>query len=344
MKFAALGRTRALYESIVRVVDQGHECVLIGTSAAAPESDVGEDDFAALAHRCGSAFFCDLAINQQKYVHLAQKSGAEVAISVNWKTLIHDAMLDVFRHGIINAHTGDLPRYRGNATPNWAILNGESKIVLTLHRMVEELDAGPIVAQASLAIGDDTYIADVYAFEDEAVPNLFVEVVNGLVTGTIEEHAQDATGALRCYPRLARDNHIDWNLPAIQIVRLVRAMSRPFDGAYTYLGSQRLVVWRARAEAGEFIASPGQVAERRPDGSVRICSADGFVVLEEVEIVDGTQENEVELGAQSASPAPSAPTAVIHRIRTRLGLDAEAEIRELRAQLESLRAEIEKLR
>jgi methionyl-tRNA formyltransferase len=312
--------------------------VLIGTSAAAPESDVTEGNFAALANRYGSAFFCDLAINQQKYVDLARKSGAEVAISVNWKTLIHDAMLGVFEHGIINAHTGDLPRYRGNATPNWAILNGESKIVLTLHRMVEELDAGPILAQASLAIGDDTYIADVYAFEDDAVPKLFVEVVDGLVAGTLTPRAQDSTGALRCYPRLARDNHIEWSLPAIQIARLVRAMSRPFDGAYTYLGSQRLIVWRARAEAGEFIASPGQVAERQADGSVRVCSGDGFVVLEELEVVDDVQETPAELRNKSA------PTEVIRSLRTRLGLDAEAEIRELRAQVENLSAELEKLR
>ena len=341
MKFAALGRTRALYESIARAIDQGHECVLIGTSAAAPESEIGEDDFGALADRCGSAFFCDLAINQQKYVDLARKSGAEVAISVNWKTLIHDAMLGAFRHGIIHAHTGDLPRYRGNATPNWAILNGETKIVLTLHRMVEELDAGPILAQASFAIGDDTYIADIYAFEDAAVPNLFVEVMSGLAAGNLTPREQDPTGALRCYPRLARDNQIDWSLPASQIARLVRAMSRPFDGAYTYLGSERLVVWRARAEAGEFIATPGQVAERRPDGSIRVCSGDGFVVLEEVELVDAVDDGQ-EIEAEPRTP--SAPNEVIRSTRIRLGLDAEAEIRELRAQVERLSAEIEKLR
>ncbi len=126
-------------------------------------------------------------------------SNADVAISVNWKTLIRSPMLSAFRHGIVNAHTGDLPRYRGNATPNWAILRGENEIVLTLHRMVEELDAGPILGRASLAIDDHTYIADVYAFEDDVCPGLFADVLDGLENGTLEPREQDRAGALRCY-------------------------------------------------------------------------------------------------------------------------------------------------
>ena len=330
MRFAALGRTRALYQSIERAVERGHECVLIGTSAAASESDVGERDFESLASKLGGPYFCDVKINQQRYVELARESRAEVGISVNWKTLIREPLLSEFRHGIINAHTGDLPRYRGNATPNWAILNGESKIVLTLHRMVAELDAGPILLQAALAIDESTYIADVYAFEDETCPALFADAIDQLAAATLIPREQEEAGALRCYPRLARDNRIDWSQSATQIARLVRAMSRPFDGAFSFLGSERLIVWRARSEASTaWFGAPGQVAERRADGSVAVCTGDGFLVLEEIEVV----------GAEV-----STPRALIPSIRLRLGLDAEAEIESLREEVRRLDEEFQRLR
>ncbi len=299
--------------------------MLVGTAPAAPEYCVGPEQFAKLAEEVGAPYFCDAAINRPEYLRMAREVGPAVAISVNWPTLIGRRMLDCFPHGVINAHAGDLPRFRGNATPNWAILTGEPRIVITLHRMVERLDGGPILAQRSFPLSDETYVGDVYRFLGQAVPELFVEVLDALEDGSVVACDQpDAPSlSLRCFPRLPRDSQLDWSRPARDLARLVRASAEPFSGAYSFLESQRVIVWRARPEALGYphLGVPGQVVEiRREAGEVAVLTGDGVLVLEELETPPE--------GRGRASDR-------IRSTRARLGMDVTAELARL---LERVRA------
>lgn len=289
MRIAAFGRTSWLYESIRACVQAGHEVALIGTCQAAPEYSAGEEDFERLAKELGCPFFCDAQINQSRYLDMAAASGAQAAISVNWLSVIGGQMLGAFPHGIINAHAGDLPRFRGNACPNWAILMGEEKVVLSLHRMIADLDAGPVLAQRCFPLGEQTYIGDVYQFLDEAIPRMFVEVLGGLERGTLSPRPQPTAPALflRCFPRRPEDGEIDWQRPAADIARLVRASAEPFHGAFSWAEGQKVVIWRARA--GElpyrWVGIPGQVAELRAEsGEAAILTGAGVLIIEEIEL------------------------------------------------------------
>ncbi len=334
MKIAALGRTRTLYGAIQAAAARGHEIVLIGTCPAAPEYSVTEKDFEALAAEIGCPYFCDAAINRSEYLQLARDSGAEAAISVNWLTLIGAEMLGVFKHGVINAHAGDLPRFRGNATPNWAILNGEPEVVISLHQMATALDAGPILLQRSIPLTSETYIGAIYDFFHEVVPEMFADVLDGLEQQTIilRPQSDDPALSLRCFPRLPIDSCIDWTQPAVQLARLVRASAEPFAGAYTFLGADKIVIWRAHADrlAYPYLGTPGQVAERHPDsGEVLILAGQDVLVLEEIETLrDGRK------------PA----SQIIRSLRTRLAANVETEIAELRTEIEKLKREIAELR
>jgi UDP-4-amino-4-deoxy-L-arabinose formyltransferase/UDP-glucuronic acid dehydrogenase (UDP-4-keto-hexauronic acid decarboxylating) len=283
MRFAALGRTAMFLEAIRAGARAGHQPVLIGTCAPSPEFGAGEADFQELAEELGCAFFSGTRIDPE----MVRASGAEVAISFNWLTMIDAEVRDALAHGIVNAHPGDLPRYRGNACPNWAILNGETAIALTFHRMSDELDAGPMLAKRRLSIGDDTYIGDVYDFLRVALPAGFADVLDGLdaCSLTVEDQPTDPRSSLRCYPRRPEDGLLDWTVPALQACRLVRASAEPFAGAFTFLELERVTVWRAHAEPlrEPSLGVPGQVVERRPDGAVAVLCGDGLLVLEEVE-------------------------------------------------------------
>ena len=330
MRVAALGRTHWLYDATRAAAAAGHTIVLVGTAPASPEYRVDEGDFARLATELGARFFCDAAINRPRYAELVEQSGAEVAISVNWPTLIGQELLDAFPHGVINAHAGDLPRYRGNASPNWAILAGEDKVVLTLHRMTVDLDAGPIVLQRELPLTGATYIGDVYASLDRDIPSMFVEVLEQLAHGPAQPREQptDPSLALRCFPRLPRDGEIDWSRSAEELARLVRASSRPFAGAYSFVGTTRLIVWRARPERLPFpwLGVPGQVAERRLQrGEVAVLTGDGVLVLQEVEAVPGP-------------PRPA--TEVLTSMRMRLGVDLASEVERLSRQVADLEGRV----
>lgn len=333
MRFAALGRTQWLYDSIRKAVAKGHEPVIIGTSPAAPEYSIKEDHFARLAEELGCVYFCDSAINQPHYLEMIRRSRAEVAISVNWLTLIAQNLIDQFKYGVINAHAGDLPRFRGNAVPNWAILAGETKVVLTLHQMTLDLDAGPILLQREYPLAPDTYVRDIYRFLSDNIPTMFTNVLDGLAAGTIVPRAQskDLSLSLRCFPRLPEDSEIDWTFSAEDLARLVRASAEPFSGAYTFLDSEKLVVWRAHAEQLSYpvLGKPGQVIQLRSEsGQAAVLATDGVFVLEEIETVSGSRGR---------------PTDFIKSTRVRLGLNLSKELGAIEHRVAQLEKKLEQL-
>jgi methionyl-tRNA formyltransferase len=287
MRVAALGRTAALYQSIRALVDAGHEVPLIATCPAAPEYSVREDDFRALAQELGATFILANSLNAADVVTHLRAAQAEIAVSMNWLTVIGAEPIAAFPLGILNAHGGDLPRYRGNAPVAWAILQGEPHVGLTIHQMEpSRLDSGPIVVKELLPISDDTYVGEVFAEIDARVPGMFRRAVEGLCTGTITPVPQDERLALRGYPRRPEDGRIDWSRSAAELGRLVRASAEPFAGAFATYQGELVRVWRARPLPWDHaaLAVPGQVIARdRALGVVRIACGDGLLELAEVE-------------------------------------------------------------
>ncbi|NQV82620.1 MAG: hypothetical protein HQ494_02260 [Rhodospirillales bacterium] len=293
MKFAAFGRTRVLHDSILAAIEAGHELTLVGTCKAESEYDVDEGDFARLAEKFGCPFFNSADINDPRQIEQARIAGADVAISVNWLTVVGSEMRSLFRHGVLNGHAGDLPRFRGNACPNWAILTGEPKVTVTIHQMGDGIDDGPIFLKRAMPLEHSTYIEDVYSFLNRETPQMFIEVIEGIAANTLRAQAQPENPdlALRCYPRRPEDGKINWDAPVEHIHRLVRASSRPFAGAFTTLeGREKVIIWRADIvqHPGAFVAVPGQVSYCLDDDPV-IAAADGMLRLTEIEVT-GTSD------------------------------------------------------
>lgn len=326
MNVTAIGRTEMLYNAIQAVDSAGHDLDRIITCSDEEFYTVSPADFEQLAADIGAEYHFCTDLNSEEMVDRLSDGRSDIAISVNWKYPTRQPVLTAFDHGVLNAHAGDLPRYRGNAAPNWAIINGEDEVVLTVHRMSEEIDAGPLVRQSRVPITEETYLQEIYEAMRTRFPELFAESLSGLEDGTITLQPQpdDPTAVLRGYPRVPKDSEIDWTQSATEIHRLIRASAEPLFGAYTYLGTEKLTIWRARTEtpAHQYCGTPGQVAERRPDsGEVSIITGEGFLVLEEVQRENGDR---------------TAATDVITSIRTRLGMDKQAEIRRLTEQIAEL--------
>jgi methionyl-tRNA formyltransferase len=312
VKAAVLGRTRMLSAAARALREHGHEVVLV-VAPAGPQHAAEAARMRALARDLVCPFEVSADLGAPAALAAVAASGAEVGVSVNWPTIVPPPALSAFARGVLNAHAGDLPRYRGNATIGWAILAGEPSVAVTVHRMDAGLDSGPVLAKRALALDDATYVGDVLAWCEEVVPQLFVEVLDGLAGGTLAAVAQpDALAAgLRCFPRTPADGWIEWAQDAALLARLVRASAEPFDGAFTAVAGQRLTIWRAHAERlpYEHLGVPGQVVElRRGSGEVAVlCGAgSGVLVLERVALGGGG--------------TPVAATDVLSSTRTRLGL------------------------
>ena len=165
---------------------------------------------------------------------------------------------------MLNAHAGDLPKYKGNACPNWAILNEEESVTLTVHEMSEKLDSGPIYTQAKFYLNQNSYITDVYDWLGVNVPEFFLESLNLIESGFIPRE-QRVERSLRTFPRKSEDSKIDFNSGVDNIYRLIRALSHPFSGAFCFLNDEdkKLFVYKAEPVTlpYDFYAVNGQILE-----------------------------------------------------------------------------------
>lgn len=293
MRVAILGRTHWLLDAARAIAAAGHEIVLVCSAASQPEYRAKEHDFEAFASENGAPYLFATRAQDGEIPDMIAQSAAEIAISINWPRILGTDVCDLPAHGVLNAHCGDLPRYRGNACPNWAIINGEQRIGLCVHRMVAgEVDAGPIFARDFLELGERTTIADVYRWLDEAIPRQFVRALANLGTPDFEPEDQTALQVrpLRCHPRRPEDGEIDWEMGAEEIDRLVRASGNPFAGAFSWLeGKERVIIWSAQPHEldHDLLAVPGQIIGSGPEDGVLVACGRGVIELLECELPNG---------------------------------------------------------
>lgn len=300
MRIAILGRTRWLLDSATALAAAGHSIGFVASSKAASHDPTQPDDFADLANRFGAPFLRTADLDSSPALKQLQDSGCEIALSINWNRILSTA-ISALPGGILNVHAGDLPRYRGNAPVNWAILNGEAHVGLCLHHMIPNIvDDGEVVARMKYELTDQTYIGDVFAWLDTAIPALVVEGFESLGQGRANTGTAvpNKARALRCFPRRPEDSRIDWSQPASAIHRMIRASSEPFAGAFTTLDNREIVrIWRADPFdwEGDFLSVPGQVMMRSDVYPVIACGK-GCLVLRKVSI-DGQDDFSAALAA-----------------------------------------------
>lgn len=284
MRIAVIGRSEFLYDTVSHFLKTGHDVACILTAKEAPEYMRTSDDFNELALALKIPFA--QGSNIRDFRRFLIDASANIAVSVNYATIIPQEIIDLFPLGILNAHGGDLPRYRGNACQAWAILNGENHIGLCIHRMIGgEVDSGDILAREQLPINLQTTITDVWAWMLQRIPVLFGEVVAHLAINPsfiLETQSREPGTALRCHPRRPEDGRIDWHQPALNIVRLVNASTRPFAGAFCTFQGEKLVVWRAELveQREQFCAVPGQVTGLTESSVEVACGLDKIRILE----------------------------------------------------------------
>jgi methionyl-tRNA formyltransferase len=300
----AIGRSRYLYDGIKYLLSKGYSFRAIVTEEAYEEYDIKHTDFENLAKEAGAAFFMIRSVNNDELVKIVKDHKVRVAISANWKYTIPKSFLDLFECGILNFHLGNLPDYKGNATVNWTILNGETYINGNIHKMDPELDAGDVVARKAIPITQDMYIADVLKQAEQDVPALYEEAVRKVLVQPDAYEVKGTIHGLRCYPRLPEDSQINWSQGVENISRLVRASSHPYPGAFSFLNGEKIVIRKARPFIPEdkFLAIPGHVvALQKSTNSVMVACTDGLLEVQEIE-----KNGEV-----------MAPTAFIKSIRVR---------------------------
>ncbi|MBT6035086.1 MAG: hypothetical protein HOH18_01295 [Kordiimonadaceae bacterium] len=289
MRIAILGRSELLLQTAHYLQQKNHTIALVGTARSETHYRAHEDDFEKFSTQNNIPFFCSQTLNKEEIIDKLKSVNADIAITLNWPNLIGSDACAAFPMGILNGHAGDLPRYRGNACPNWAIINNEEKIALSIHKIdPHSLDSGDVILKKYFSLDQNIYIADIYEWLEDITPLAFCEALDGLENETLQpiHQSNDPQDSLRCYPRKPEDGKINWSDHAEKVHALIRASSHPFSGAYTTLENEKKVtIWRAELKNDEppFCAVPGQIMYRH-DGHPVIACGKGALKVTEISI------------------------------------------------------------
>lgn len=196
--------------------------------------------------------------------------------SFYYRQMLKAPLLAVPTRGAFNLHGSLLPKYRGRVPVNWAILHGETETGATLHVMNEKPDNGAIVDQQSVPILPDDTASMVFDKLTVAAEIVLWRALPALMAGTAEFRVQDLSQGGYFGGRKPEDGRIDWSFSATQLHNFVRALTKPFPGAFADLPAGRLILWRTRLliKPAQF-ATPTLYAE---SGELFLQCADGKVL------------------------------------------------------------------
>jgi methionyl-tRNA formyltransferase len=263
------------------LLDQGMTVPLVVTHEDSPDEPRWFGSVAQHARWHGLEVATPAEPNRSEFVARVRAAAPEFLFSFYYRQLLGTELLGVAARGSFNMHGSLLPKYRGRAPVNWAVLHGESETGATLHAMTARADAGDIVdAQAVPILGDDT-AAEVMRKVCVAAELTLARALPSLVAGSARLRPQPpATG--NYYGRRTRaDGAIDWRAGAAAVHNLVRAVAPPFPGAFALAAGMPLRVLRTLPAPGPRAAS----AELRwIDGEVRALCADGALRLLDFEL------------------------------------------------------------
>ena len=208
----------------------------------------------------------------------------DLCIMAGWYWLMSGETLRSVGGGIFALHNSLLPKYRGWAPFNWAIINDEKEIGITLFYLTEEMDTGDICGQESMKLKDSDYIADVLEEMGGKAALLMRKHYRDIIMGRAKLAPQDHSKATYTTRRYPQDGRIDWNKPSREVYNFIRAQSRPYPGAFIMHEGKKMIVWRACLGTMVDYAAPGQVAKIAHDGVYVVCGDNRPVVLQQVEI------------------------------------------------------------
>ncbi|MGG2019834.1 bifunctional UDP-4-amino-4-deoxy-L-arabinose formyltransferase/UDP-glucuronic acid oxidase ArnA [Pseudomonas sp. S8] len=261
---------------IEALLNSGFDIAAVFTHADDPKENAFYASVAQLCANKGIPVHAPEDANHPLWIERIAKLDPEYIFSFYYRNLLSEPLLALAKKGAFNLHGSLLPRYRGRAPANWVLVNGETETGVTLHRMVKRADAGAIVAQQRVAIDRSDTGLTLHAKLRTAASDLLRDTLPNMLQGKITETPQDESKATVFGRRTPADGKLVWAKPAEELFNLVRAVTRPYPGAFCAVGEHKLIVWSAEVVKGNEGQAPGRVISVDP---LRIaCGQDSLVI------------------------------------------------------------------
>ena len=282
MRLIFLGTPAFAAPTLEAIVAAGHEVRTVVTQPDRPSGrgqHLMPPPVKEAALRLGLTVYQPERVRRPEAVEHLRALGAEAMVVVGYGQIIPQVIIDMAPRGIINVHASLLPKYRGAAPVQWAIINGETRTGVTTMQIDAGLDTGDMLLKAETGIGPDENAVELGKRLAAMGAELLVETLYGLERGTIQPQKQDPAAATYAPILKKEDGLIDWSQTAPAIHNRARGLE-PWPGAYTRFRGQKLHIWRSHAwETGG--GPPGCLAGLKPP---RVFCGSGSLELVEVQL------------------------------------------------------------
>lgn len=240
--------------------------------------------------------------------------GADIGFVCGWYWLLDATTLAKVPHGLWGIHNSLLPKYRGGAPLVWSILNGDETVGSTVFRITEGMDDGEILCQVSTRLESSQDVSDALFLIEEKLVDALPVKWGELLNGNANLSAQNEDLATYCGQRIESDGLIDWRMKASSILNFIRAQAPPYPGAYSWLGSDKVVILKAAIVDEIYFGTPGQIL-RRNERSVIVSCGDNTAL--EIQNIRVAPEHE------------SIPTQIIKSVKDRFSSEPKVSRRVL---------------
>ncbi len=215
--------------------------------------------------------------NEDSFLERMGELSLDLVVMCGYSKIVGKKFRSIPKKGCINLHASKLPNYRGAAPLNWALINGEREIGLSIYFVDGGIDTGPIIVQEVIGVGEGDTINDVLKKTLEIYPKMLLEVCDMIEKGTVKAKEQNLDEGTYFTKRRPKDGEIKWDsMTDEDVYNLVRALTNPYPGAFFSYGGKKVFVWGARLEKKNFHGIPGRVATRRGGGVVVVAKNRGI--------------------------------------------------------------------
>jgi methionyl-tRNA formyltransferase len=246
----------------------GFEVSAVFTHRDNPKEEIWWDSVAQRAEAKGIPVHYPDSMKDPKVQGLVASCEPDFLFSFYFRFMIPPEVLAMARKGALNLHGSLLPRYRGRAPVNWVLVNGEKETGVSLHYMVAKPDAGDLVDQEAVPIAFDETPRTLYAKLEEAAVRVLDRALPLVREGAAPRIPLDLSQGSYYGGRKPEDGKLDWTQSATRLFYLVRGVTHPYPGAFTFFSGKKLFVWWAWPEDGEEGAAPGTVLTASGHGVV----------------------------------------------------------------------------
>jgi methionyl-tRNA formyltransferase len=297
------GYSEVGYECLSLLLERGDNVVALCTHEDNPHEKIWFKTPAIAAREKGVPVFTPEKLNSPEVLAQLEALRPDLILSVYYRNMISTRVLALARLGAWNMHGSLLPKYRGRAPINWAVLHGEPRIGMSLHRMVKAPDAGAVVDQEGVDIGPRDTAEQAFRKVLPCARRVLARQIDALLAGTAKETPQDEGQATYFGGRRPEDGRIDWSKSSVDIFNLIRAVTDPYPGAFIDVGTSRLMVWWGESDSPAAAGKRGRPGEILSVAPLIVATADGALELTRTEW-RGTGPTALRVG-QNLTPGPA---------------------------------------